>query len=109
MIAYFIGVFCAVAAAGTRAASQAPNSRRVIVRGHYPTRYRMLQTPFSKRHLPLVRQHVEYLLATTTHPPKPVRDTLPIPWLRWAIVLVPGLLIYFVPISGLTAPQSHLL
>jgi DASS family divalent anion:Na+ symporter len=48
-------------------------------------------------------------LATTLHPTQDVRIATPIPWLRWAIVLVPGLLLYFIPISGLNAQQSHLL
>jgi len=65
--------------------------------GHYPTRYS------------LARGQVEYPLATTIHPSQDVHTPTPIPWLRWAIVLVPGLLLYFVPIPGLTAPQSHLL
>lgn len=30
-------------------------------------------------------------------------------WGRWVIALVPGALIYFFPLPGLTAPQSHLL
>jgi DASS family divalent anion:Na+ symporter len=38
-----------------------------------------------------------------------VTSRAPIAWKRWAIVLVPGFLLYFVPISGLTATQSHLL
>src|SRR5579862_2910244 len=84
-MAYFIGAFWAEAEAGIRALSPAPNSRRVITMGHYPT----------------CRSLVEYLLATTTLPP--------VPWLRWAIVLTPGLLLYFVPIPGLVAMQSHLL
>ena len=53
--------------------------------------------------------HVEYFLATNPHPPKDPSASIPIPWLRWAIVLVPGLILYFVPISGLNASQSHLL
>ena len=48
-------------------------------------------------------------MATTLHPTRDASSTTPIPWRRWAIVLVPGLLIYFVPISGLSAPQSQLL
>ena len=38
-----------------------------------------------------------------------VTSRAPIAWKRWAVVLVPGFLLYFVPISGLTATQSHLL
>jgi DASS family divalent anion:Na+ symporter len=57
----------------------------------------------------VVQRQVEYLLATTPHPSQELPTPTPIPWLRWAIVLVPGLLIYFVPISGMNAPQSHLL
>ncbi len=30
-------------------------------------------------------------------------------WLRWAIVLIPGALLYFFPLPGLNAPQAHLL
>jgi DASS family divalent anion:Na+ symporter len=48
-------------------------------------------------------------LTTTLNAPQGVRATPRIPWLRWSIVLVPGLLLYFIPVSGLTAPQSHLL
>jgi DASS family divalent anion:Na+ symporter len=51
-------------------------------------------------------------LATTTQPSHDVRAATPIPpirWTRWAIVLIPGLLLYFVPIPGLAPPQSHLL
>ena len=31
------------------------------------------------------------------------------PWFRWACVLVPGLLLYFLPLGGLAANQRHLL
>jgi divalent anion:Na+ symporter, DASS family len=34
---------------------------------------------------------------------------LPIPWTRWAIVLIPGSLLYFVPIPGFSPVQRHLL
>ncbi len=30
-------------------------------------------------------------------------------WWRWAVVLVPGLLLYFIPLPGLNAAQAHLL
>jgi DASS family divalent anion:Na+ symporter len=30
-------------------------------------------------------------------------------WRRWAVVLIPGLLLYFIPIPGLNPAQSHLL
>jgi len=30
-------------------------------------------------------------------------------WRRWAVVLAPGVVLYFVPIAGLTAQQAHLL
>jgi len=33
----------------------------------------------------------------------------PIRWIRWAVVLIPAALLYFVPIAGLNAAQSHLL
>jgi Sodium:sulfate symporter transmembrane region len=36
----------------------------------------------------------------------PLRDTA---WWRWAIVLIPGALLYFFPLPGLNAPQSQLL
>ncbi len=31
------------------------------------------------------------------------------PWPRWALVLIPGLLLYFIPLPGLNAAQAHLL
>src|SRR5437868_14600228 len=34
---------------------------------------------------------------------------LPIPLRRWAVVLVPGLLLYFLPLPGLQPEQRHLL
>jgi len=35
--------------------------------------------------------------------------TLETPWARWAVVLFPGALLFFVPLPGLNATQSHLL
>src|SRR6476620_2684396 len=32
-----------------------------------------------------------------------------VPWRRWAIVLVPGALLYFAPLPGFTPVQRHLL
>ncbi|MGD0869545.1 MAG: DASS family sodium-coupled anion symporter [Bryobacteraceae bacterium] len=33
----------------------------------------------------------------------------PVAWWRWAVVLAPGLLLYFLPLPSLTSPQSRLL
>ena len=30
-------------------------------------------------------------------------------WRRWAVVLVPGVILYFIPVAGLSAAQAHLL
>ena len=38
-----------------------------------------------------------------------MKPSPPIPWKRWTIVLVPGALLYFVPIPGFTPVQQHLL
>lgn len=35
--------------------------------------------------------------------------SLPVPWRRWAIVLIPGLLLYFLPLPGFNPAQRHLL
>ena len=43
---------------------------------------------------------------TSTQTPAPVRVRTP--WWRWAVVLVPGLLLWFAPIPGLTPQQRHL-
>ena len=70
-----------------------------MINGHYPTRSVVWDSRF----------RLEYSLATTVHSSTDLRNASPLPWLRWAIVLVPGLLLYFVPITGLGAQQSHLL
>src|ERR1039458_2304118 len=70
-----------------------------MINGHYPTRSVVWDS----------RSRLEYSLATTVHSSTDLRNASPLPWLRWAIVLVPGLLLYFVPITGLGAQQSHLL
>jgi divalent anion:Na+ symporter, DASS family len=36
-------------------------------------------------------------------------ETVQTPWGRWAVVLIPGALLFFVPLPGLNAVQSHLL
>lgn len=36
-------------------------------------------------------------------------ETPQTPWGRWAVVLIPGALLFFVPLPGLNAAQSHLL
>lgn len=33
----------------------------------------------------------------------------PIPWRRWAVVLLPGIALYFLPVPGLNSQQRHLL
>ena len=48
-------------------------------------------------------------MVTTLSPTANTRTRPPIPWVRWAIVLIPGLLLYFLPIPGLSPSQSHLL
>src|SRR5215471_11922941 len=50
-------------------------------------------------------------LATTTNQvtPQAAATRLPVPWRRWAVVLIPGALLYFLPIPGFTPVQRHLL
>src|SRR5205823_8260234 len=48
----------------------------------------------------------------TSSMPKQVNEIRTAPlarWVRWGAVLIPGSLLYFVPITGLNAAQSHLL
>jgi len=49
-------------------------------------------------------------LTTPVHHAPEIRIAPPAQrWWRWAVVLIPGAAIYFIPITGLNAPQSHLL
>jgi DASS family divalent anion:Na+ symporter len=47
-------------------------------------------------------------VATTTKPATPARKLEPVIWWRWAVVLVPGTLLYFFPLLGLNPQQSRL-
>jgi divalent anion:Na+ symporter, DASS family len=48
-------------------------------------------------------------LIGTEQPPPHAQNILSIKWVRWAEVLIPGALIYFFPLPGLSAMQSQLL
>ena len=49
-------------------------------------------------------------MATTNQEPVRIaKPPLPIPWRRWAIVLIPGVVLYFVPLPGFSPIQRHLL
>ena len=48
-------------------------------------------------------------MASATQQQTGSRIVSPTSWWRWAAVLIPGTILYFLPIAGLTAPQSHLL
>ena len=47
-------------------------------------------------------------VATTIQPATPARRLEPVIWWRWAVVLVPGILLYFFPLLGLNPQQSRL-
>jgi DASS family divalent anion:Na+ symporter len=46
-------------------------------------------------------------VATTATVRAQTQQTRATPWWRWAVVLVPGLLLYNLPLPGLTAAQAH--